>query len=71
MDPVSTTVRIVFPDGQARTFTHVVVDQETAGWLFLTRIQDSPIISGVPGPIAGYRLKTLQGWEYVDTDPPQ
>jgi hypothetical protein len=63
------TVRIVFPDGQERTFTRVRVDQETAGWLFLTRLQDSPIISGVAGPIAGYRLQTLQRWEYVEEGP--
>jgi len=65
----SKTVRVLFPDGQERTFTKVVVDQKTAGWLFLIRIQDSPIISGVLGPVAGYRLKKLKGWEYVDTDP--
>jgi hypothetical protein len=65
----STTVRVLFPDGQERTFTKVVVDQKTAGWLFLIRIQDSPIIPWGRGPIAGYRLKKLKGWEYVDTDP--
>ena len=64
------TVRIVFLDGQERTFTNVRVDQETAGWLFLTRLQDSPIISGVAAPIAGYRLQTLQRWEYVEDGPP-
>lgn len=62
------TVRILFQDGQERTFTQVVVDQETAGWLFLTRIQESPIISGVPAPVAAYRLQTLQRWEYVDAE---
>ena len=65
----SKTVRVLFPDGQERTFTKVVVDQTTAGWLFLIRIQESPIISWGPGPVAGYRLKKLKGWEYVDTDP--
>ena len=65
------TVRIVFPDGQERTFPQVLVDQDTAGWLFLTRVQQSPIISGVPAPIAAYRLVTLKGWEYVDTDMPR
>jgi hypothetical protein len=37
------TVRIVFLDGQERTFTRVLVDQKTAGWLFLTRLQDRPL----------------------------
>ena len=32
----------------------------------ITRIQESPIISGVAASIAGYRLQTLQGWEYVE-----
>jgi hypothetical protein len=68
MQTCGKTVRILFLDGQERTFTHVLVDQETAGWLFITRIQESPIISGVAAPIAAYRLKTLKGWEYVDTD---
>jgi hypothetical protein len=68
MAALGKTVRILFLDGQERTFAHVRVDQDTAGWLFLTRMQASPIISGVPAPIAGYRLATLQGWEYVDTD---
>jgi hypothetical protein len=62
------TVRILFQDGQERTFTQVVVDQETAGWLFLTRIQESPIISGVAAPVAAYRVQTLQRWEYVDAE---
>jgi hypothetical protein len=31
----------------------------------ITRIQESPIISGVVAPIAGYRRQTLKGWEYV------
>jgi hypothetical protein len=64
------TVRILFPDGQERTFPHVVVDQDTAGWLFLTRMQASPIISGVAAPIAAYRLVALKSWEYVDTEMP-
>jgi hypothetical protein len=68
MDPLGKTVRIRFLDGQERTFPHVLVDQDTAGWLFLTRMQASPILSGVAAPIAGYRLATLQGWEYVETD---
>jgi hypothetical protein len=37
--------------------------------LFLMRMHDSPIIPWGRGPIAGYRLKKLKGWEYVDTDP--
>ena len=61
------TVRILFLDGQERTFTNVHVDQKTAGWLFLTRVQKSAIISGVPAPIGAYRLQTLQKWEYVKT----
>jgi hypothetical protein len=32
----------------------------------ITRIQESPIISGVAAPIAGYRLQTPKGWEYVE-----
>ena len=70
MADLGTTVRILFQDGQERTFTHVVIDQETAGWLFLIRVQASPIISGVPAPIAAYQLKALKGWEYLDTAPP-
>jgi hypothetical protein len=68
MEPLGKTVRILFLDGQERTFPHVLVDQNTAGWLFLIRMQESPIISGVAAPIARYWLATLQGWEYVDTD---
>ena len=66
MTALGKTIRIVFLDGQERTFTNVLVDQETVGWLFITRIQESPIISGVAAPIAGYRLQTLKGWEYVE-----
>ena len=65
------TVRIRFLDGQERPFPHVIVDQNTAGWLFLTCMQASPIISGVPAPIAAYWLEAVQDWEYVDTDPSQ
>ena len=32
----------------------------------ITRIQESQIISGVAAPVAGYRLQTLKGWEYVE-----
>jgi hypothetical protein len=71
MEPLGKTVRVLFLDGQERTFPHVCVDQDTAGWLFLTRMRKSPIISGVPAPIAAYRLVTLKGWEYVDTDTPR
>ena len=53
MAALGRTVRIRFLDGQERTFPHVRVDQDVAGWLFLTRIQASPILSGVPAPIAG------------------
>jgi hypothetical protein len=67
MAELGKTVRVLFQDGQERTFTNALVDQETAGWLFITRIQESPIISGVAAPIAGYRLQTLKGWEYVET----
>ena len=67
METCGKTVRISFLDGQERTFTHVIVDQETAEWLFITRIQASPIISGVAAPIAAYRLQTLKSWEYVET----
>jgi hypothetical protein len=65
MAALGKTVRVLFQDGQERTFTNVLVDQETAGWLFITRIQESPIISGVAAPIAGYRLQTPKGWAYV------
>lgn len=68
MAALGRTVRIRFLDGQERTFAHVRVDQDVAGWLFLTRMQASPILSGVPAPIAGYRLQTLNGWEYVEPD---
>jgi hypothetical protein len=68
MAALGRTVRIRFLDGQERTFPHVRVDQDVAGWLFLTRMQASPILSGVPAPIAGYRLQTLNGWEYVEPD---
>ena len=68
MAALGRTVRIVFLDEQERTFTSVRIDQETAGWLFITRIQESPIISGVAAPVAAYRLQTLQRWEYVDAE---
>ena len=48
----SKTVRVLFPDGQERTFTKVVVDQKTAG-LFPIRIHDSPIIPGGEAPLPG------------------
>ena len=66
MAELGKTVRVLFQDGQERTFTNVLVDQETAGWLFITRIQESPIISGVAAPIAEYQRQTLKGWEYVE-----
>ena len=68
MKELGKTVRILFQNGEERTFTHVVVDEETAGWLMLIRRQKSPIISGVPAPVAAYRLQTLKRWEYVDTE---
>ena len=66
MAELGKTVCVLFQDGQERTFTNVLVDQETAGWLFITRIQESPIISRVAAPIAEYRRQTLKGWEYVE-----
>ena len=68
MEELGKTVRILFQNGEERTFTHVVVDEETAGWLMLIRQQKTPIISGVPAPVAAYRLQTLERWEYVDTE---
>jgi hypothetical protein len=61
------TVRILFLDGQERTFAHALVDKGTQGWLHLTRLQlaEGPL-SGVMEPIAGYRLEALKGWEYVE-----
>jgi hypothetical protein len=63
----SNTVRILFLDGQQRTFTQALVDRDTAGWLHVTRLQaQDGLISGVAEPIAGYRLEALKGWEYVE-----
>jgi hypothetical protein len=61
------TVRILFLDGQERTFTNALVDREVDGWLHITRleVQEGPI-SGIAQPIAGYRLEALKGWEYVE-----
>lgn len=61
------TIRIVFLDGQERTFTNALIDLETEGWLHITRleVQEGPI-SGVAVPIAGYRLEALKGWEHVE-----
>jgi hypothetical protein len=72
MTALGKTVRIVFLDGQERTFTNALVDLETAGWLHITRlqVQEGPI-SGVAEPVAGYRLEALKGWEYVEGEPGQ
>jgi len=60
------TVRILFLDGQERLFTNVSLDSETAGWLYVMRLDvDSAPLSGIVAPIAGYRLEALKGWEYV------
>ncbi len=60
------TVRILFLDGQERLFTNVSLDHETAGWLYVMRLDvDSAPLSGIVAPIAGYRLEALKGWEYV------
>lgn len=61
------TVRILFLDGQERTFTQAFLDKDAPGWLHLTRLQvDEGPLSGVMEPIAGYRLETVKGWEYVE-----
>jgi hypothetical protein len=67
MAAVGKTVRLLFLDGQERTFTNVALDLDKAGWLHITRLrmEDGPI-SGIAEPIAGYRLETLKGWEYVE-----
>ena len=61
------TVRVLFLDGQERTFTNASVDLDKDGWLHITRLQieDGPI-SGIAEPIAGYRREALKGWEYVE-----
>jgi hypothetical protein len=65
------TVPILFPDGQERTLPPRVVDQDTAGWLVLARMQESPMLSGVVAPMAAYRLVALQSWASVDTQRPR
>jgi len=60
------TVRILFLDGQECLFTNMSLDYETAGWLYIIRLDvDSAPLSGIVAPIAGYRLEALKGWEYV------
>jgi hypothetical protein len=61
------TVRILFLNGQSRTFTNVETDTTTEGWLHITRLEvrEAPI-SGVAQPIAVYRLDALVGWEYEE-----
>lgn len=67
MATLGNTVRILFVDGQERTFTNALVDRETEGWLHVTRLQvEEGPLSGVAEPIAGYRLEALKGWEYVE-----
>jgi hypothetical protein len=67
MAALSKTIRILFLDGQERTFTNALVDRETEGWLHITRleVEEGPI-SGKADAIAGYRLEALKGWEYVE-----
>jgi hypothetical protein len=61
------TVRILFLDGQERTFPNAMVDREVDGWLHITRLEvQEGLISGIAQPIAGYRLEALKGWEYVE-----
>jgi hypothetical protein len=48
------TVRILFLDGQERTFPNVMVDREVDGWLHITRLEvQEGLISGIAQPIAG------------------
>jgi hypothetical protein len=39
MAALGKTIRILFLDGQERTFPNALVDQETAGWLYITRLE--------------------------------
>ena len=66
MADIGETIRILFLDGQERTFTNASLDTSIPGWLYITRleVQAAPL-SGITEPIAGYRLEALKGWEYV------
>jgi len=68
MATLGNTIRVLFLDGQERTFSQALVDREMTGWLHIARLQvglEGPL-SGVAEPIAGYRLEALKGWEYVE-----
>jgi hypothetical protein len=66
MAELGKTIRLLFLDGQERTFTNALLDKDTQGWLYITRLQfDEGPISGIAEPIAGFRLEALKGWEYV------
>ena len=61
------TIKILFLDGQERTFTNASVDMSTPGWLSITRLElEEAPLSGIAAPVAGYRLEALKGWEYVE-----
>ena len=46
------TVRILFLDGQERLFTNMSLDYETAGWLYVMRLDvDSAPLSGIVAPL--------------------
>jgi hypothetical protein len=66
MEEIGETIRILFLDGQERTFANASLDTSTAGWLSITRLElQAAPLSGIAKPIAGYRLEALKGWEYV------
>jgi hypothetical protein len=51
MAELGKTVHVLFQDGQEGTFTHVLVDQETAGWLFIPkgrRVSSGPQVGMCP-----------------------
>ena len=51
MEELGKTVRILFQNGEERTFTHVVVDEETAGWLMLIRGKRVQLFLGCQLPL--------------------
>jgi hypothetical protein len=46
MAELGKTVRVLFQDGQECTFTNVLVDQETAGWLLSPAFKKAQLFPG-------------------------
>jgi hypothetical protein len=53
MAELGKTVRVLFQDGQECTFTNVLVDQETAGWLLSPAFKKAQLFPGWQPPLPG------------------